>query len=149
MMHCPKCQHAAHARSSRYLSINTKERYHQCQNINCSCTFKTHESIADIIVDLEQFMQFNCIQISISSSPSRCTKNHVKRSPRKRVFLWIKSVLSKPLANDILAISNYEYKKSPANGAFNIEMVTMWTSLEINPFISMHCVKFKATSQSP
>lgn len=51
MMHCPKCQHAAHARSSRYLSINTKERYHQCQNINCSCTFKTHESIADIIVE--------------------------------------------------------------------------------------------------
>ncbi len=51
MMHCPKCQHAAHARSSRYLSLNTKERYHQCQNINCSCTFKTHESIADIIVE--------------------------------------------------------------------------------------------------
>ncbi|AFE59117.1 transcriptional activator Ogr/delta [Rahnella aquatilis HX2] len=41
----------AHARSSRYLSINIKERYHQCQNINCSCTFKTHESIADIIVE--------------------------------------------------------------------------------------------------
>ena len=51
MMHCPKCQHAAHARSSRYLSTNTKERYHQCQNINCSCTFKTHETIADIIVE--------------------------------------------------------------------------------------------------
>ncbi|WP_449649279.1 DNA-binding transcriptional regulator [Rahnella aceris] len=51
MMHCPKCQHAAHARSSRYLSLNTKERYHQCQNINCSCTFKTHESIAGIIVE--------------------------------------------------------------------------------------------------
>ena len=50
-MHCPKCQHAAHARSSRYLSINTKERYHQCQNINCSCTFRTPESIADIIVE--------------------------------------------------------------------------------------------------
>jgi glutamate-1-semialdehyde aminotransferase len=51
MMHCPKCQHAAHARSSRYLSQTTKERYHQCQNINCSATFKTHESLACIIVE--------------------------------------------------------------------------------------------------
>ena len=51
MFHCPICQYAAHTRSSRYLSENTKERYNQCQNINCSCTFKTHESIADIIVE--------------------------------------------------------------------------------------------------
>ena len=50
MMHCPKCQTAAHAKSSRYISRETKERYHQCQNINCSCTFKTHESVAGIIV---------------------------------------------------------------------------------------------------
>ncbi|EIX1579228.1 ogr/Delta-like zinc finger family protein, partial [Escherichia coli] len=26
MMHCPLCQDAAHARSSRYLSTETKER---------------------------------------------------------------------------------------------------------------------------
>lgn len=45
MFHCPKCRHAAHARTSRYLSENTKERYHQCTNINCSCTFVTMESI--------------------------------------------------------------------------------------------------------
>lgn len=51
MMHCPRCQTAAHAKSSRYISSETKERYHQCQNINCSCTFKTHESIAGIIVE--------------------------------------------------------------------------------------------------
>ncbi|WP_147198415.1 ogr/Delta-like zinc finger family protein [Pantoea sp. CCBC3-3-1] len=50
MMHCPLCQTAAHAKSSRYISRETKERYHQCQNINCSCTFKTHESIAGMIV---------------------------------------------------------------------------------------------------
>ncbi|MCC3704183.1 DNA-binding transcriptional regulator [Rouxiella badensis] len=50
MMHCPKCQHSAHARTSRYLSPTTKERYHQCQNINCSCTFKSLETIEDIIV---------------------------------------------------------------------------------------------------
>lgn len=50
MMHCPLCQTAAHAKSSRYVSKETKERYHQCQNINCSCTFKTLESVAGIIV---------------------------------------------------------------------------------------------------
>ncbi|MEC5345095.1 DNA-binding transcriptional regulator [Brenneria populi] len=50
MMHCPLCQHAAHARSSRYLSPKTKERYHQCTNINCGCTFKTMETISDMIV---------------------------------------------------------------------------------------------------
>ncbi|HBR1254761.1 TPA: transcriptional regulator [Klebsiella pneumoniae] len=50
MMHCPLCQTAAHAKSSRYISRETKERYHQCTNINCSCTFKTHESLAGVIV---------------------------------------------------------------------------------------------------
>lgn len=50
MMHCPICQEAAHARSSRYLSSETKERYHQCQNIHCGCTFVTHESLARYIV---------------------------------------------------------------------------------------------------
>jgi phenylalanyl-tRNA synthetase beta subunit len=50
MMHCPLCLTAAHAKSSRYISKETKERYHQCTNINCSCTFKTHELIAAMIV---------------------------------------------------------------------------------------------------
>ena len=50
MMHCPVCGNVAHTRSSRYLSESTKERYHQCQNINCSCTFATHESVARLIV---------------------------------------------------------------------------------------------------
>jgi len=49
MMHCPLCGKVAHTRSSRYLSESTKERYHQCQNIECSCTFATHESVARII----------------------------------------------------------------------------------------------------
>ncbi|HDL7655505.1 TPA: DNA-binding transcriptional regulator [Yersinia enterocolitica] len=51
MMHCPLCRNAAHTRSSRYLSERTKERYHQCQNINCSCTFATHETVDRIIVE--------------------------------------------------------------------------------------------------
>jgi len=54
MMHCPLCQTAAHAKSSRYVSKETKERYHQCQNINCSCTFKTHETVTGMIVSLGQ-----------------------------------------------------------------------------------------------
>jgi len=49
MMHCPLCGKVAHTRSSRYLSESTKERYHQCQNIECSCTFATHESVARVI----------------------------------------------------------------------------------------------------
>ncbi|HAT4516971.1 TPA: DNA-binding transcriptional regulator [Serratia marcescens] len=44
MFHCPLCRTAAHARTSRYLSQQTKERYHQCQNINCGHTFKTMET---------------------------------------------------------------------------------------------------------
>ncbi|MEK6305791.1 MAG: ogr/Delta-like zinc finger family protein [Pantoea dispersa] len=49
MMNCPICGHAAHTRSSNQVSKETKERYNQCQNINCSCTFKSLETVAQII----------------------------------------------------------------------------------------------------
>ncbi|PLR44902.1 late control protein B [Chimaeribacter arupi] len=49
MMHCPYCKSSAHTKSSRYMSAQVKERYHQCTNLECSCTFKTNESIAKII----------------------------------------------------------------------------------------------------
>ncbi|AUY26245.1 ogr/Delta-like zinc finger family protein [Cronobacter sakazakii] len=49
MMNCPECGHAAHTRSSTQISKTTKERYNQCQNINCSCTFKSLETVAAII----------------------------------------------------------------------------------------------------
>ncbi len=49
MFHCPHCKHAAHTRTSRYLSENIKQRYHQCTNIHCSCTFVTMEAIERII----------------------------------------------------------------------------------------------------
>ncbi|MEN3753433.1 ogr/Delta-like zinc finger family protein [Mangrovibacter sp. SLW1] len=49
MMCCPFCRQAAHVRTSRYMSENVKERYHQCQNLECSATFKTHESIFEVI----------------------------------------------------------------------------------------------------
>ena len=50
MMNCPKCGHAAHTRSSFRVSDNTKERYCQCQNINCGTTFVTHETVVRFIV---------------------------------------------------------------------------------------------------
>ena len=49
MMHCPYCKSPAHAKSSRYMSEQVKERYHQCTNLDCSCTFKTSESITKVI----------------------------------------------------------------------------------------------------
>ncbi|MGF6436348.1 transcriptional regulator NrdR family protein [Kosakonia sp. 1610] len=50
MFHCPKCHFAAHARTSRYFTDTTKERYHQCTNINCSATFVTTEAVERFIV---------------------------------------------------------------------------------------------------
>lgn len=50
MMNCPLCGTAAHTRSSYQLSDKTKERYYQCQNLNCGCTFKSHETISDLIM---------------------------------------------------------------------------------------------------
>ncbi|EME1730573.1 levansucrase regulator [Escherichia sp. ESNIH1] len=44
MMNCPLCGNAAHTRSSFQVSKTTKERYNQCQNIECSHTFVTHET---------------------------------------------------------------------------------------------------------
>ncbi|QTP14961.1 ogr/Delta-like zinc finger family protein [Serratia symbiotica] len=49
MMNCPKCGHAAHTRSSFRVSDQTKERYCQCQNINCGATFVTHETVVRYI----------------------------------------------------------------------------------------------------
>ena len=42
-------QKSAHARTSRYLSENVKQRYHQCTNIECSATFRTTEAIDEVI----------------------------------------------------------------------------------------------------
>ena len=48
-MKCPLCNQMAHTRSSFYASKETKESYYQCRNIECSCTFKTLESVSNII----------------------------------------------------------------------------------------------------
>ncbi|MER1916765.1 ogr/Delta-like zinc finger family protein [Citrobacter portucalensis] len=49
MFHCPFCKKTAHVRTSRYLSENVKQRYHQCTNIECSATFRTIESVDCVI----------------------------------------------------------------------------------------------------
>ncbi|EIX9043011.1 ogr/Delta-like zinc finger family protein [Klebsiella variicola] len=41
---CPLCGSAAHTRSGFQVSSMTKERYNQCQNINCNHTFVTYET---------------------------------------------------------------------------------------------------------
>ncbi|MGF7228056.1 ogr/Delta-like zinc finger family protein [Pantoea agglomerans] len=49
MMYCPYCKSPAHVKSSRYMSEQVKERYHQCTSLDCSCAFKTNESITKVI----------------------------------------------------------------------------------------------------
>lgn len=49
MMRCPFCKKAAHVRTSRYLSDNVKQSYLQCVNVFCSATFRTIESIDEVI----------------------------------------------------------------------------------------------------
>ncbi|WP_188474415.1 ogr/Delta-like zinc finger family protein [Hafnia psychrotolerans] len=49
MMRCPLCRSAAHIRTSRYITEQTKEAYYQCTNLDCSCAFKTLESIIKVI----------------------------------------------------------------------------------------------------
>lgn len=49
MMRCPFCRHTSHVKTSRYLSEQVKESYHQCTNLECSSTFKTHENIVKVI----------------------------------------------------------------------------------------------------
>lgn len=45
MMNCPLCGYPAHTRSSFIVTNETKERYNQCTNINCSHTFVSHETV--------------------------------------------------------------------------------------------------------
>jgi hypothetical protein len=49
MMRCPFCKKAAHVRTRSYLSENVKQSYLQCINVFCSATFRTVESIDEVI----------------------------------------------------------------------------------------------------
>ncbi|HGJ5872402.1 MULTISPECIES: ogr/Delta-like zinc finger family protein [Arsenophonus] len=50
MMKCPVCSQPARARSSRYITNETKENYNQCQNVYCSTIFVSHETVARYII---------------------------------------------------------------------------------------------------
>jgi hypothetical protein len=49
MIRCPLCRANSHTRSSLEHSSYTKERYNQCQNINCGATFVSHETFVRFI----------------------------------------------------------------------------------------------------
>lgn len=49
MMRCPLCSSVAHIRTSRYITEQTKESYYQCIRLECSCAFKTNESVSKIV----------------------------------------------------------------------------------------------------
>lgn len=49
MFHCPFSKQPAPTRTSRYLTENLKQRYHQCTSIECSVTFRTTETLDGVI----------------------------------------------------------------------------------------------------
>lgn len=49
MMRCPLCSSVSHIRTSRYITEQTKESYYQCTRLECSCVFKTNESVSKIV----------------------------------------------------------------------------------------------------
>ena len=49
MMRCPMCNHVSYIRTNRYITDQTKEAYYQFTNLDCSCAFKTIESISKVI----------------------------------------------------------------------------------------------------
>ncbi|WP_242388461.1 ogr/Delta-like zinc finger family protein [Kosakonia cowanii] len=49
MFRCPYCRQPAHTRTSRYVSENLKQRYHQCTSLECSATFRTSEMLDGVI----------------------------------------------------------------------------------------------------
>ena len=84
MFHCPLCQHAAHARTSRYITDTTKERYHQCQNVNCSATFITYESVQRYIVSREKSTPLDRTRCRQGSKLCGC--NYKQEAPQSRGF---------------------------------------------------------------
>ncbi len=95
MMRCPLCTHASYTRTSRYITERTKEAYYQCQNLTCSCTFKTVESVDKILcqpiqaqpVDenalplpekrtLNRYRRYNNNQPCTNHTPHCCSRQH-------------------------------------------------------------------------
>ncbi|MEC5343349.1 ogr/Delta-like zinc finger family protein [Brenneria populi] len=49
MFTCPHCGAVARTRTSRKLSDMTVRQYHQCQNLECSITFTTLNSVERLV----------------------------------------------------------------------------------------------------
>lgn len=58
MMRCPLCSAAGHTREAAYLEDGSKEMIVQCQNVYCSATFVTNESLF-MAVDSRQKPRIN------------------------------------------------------------------------------------------
>ena len=54
MLNCPMCGQAAHTRSSLQVSNETKERYNQCNSIECGHTFVAHETFVRSVCRLQK-----------------------------------------------------------------------------------------------
>ncbi|WON77424.1 ogr/Delta-like zinc finger family protein [Serratia sp. UGAL515B_01] len=49
MINCPLCHSTAQTRATRYLTDGSKEMDIQCQNIECSATYRTKETVCRVI----------------------------------------------------------------------------------------------------
>lgn len=84
MMRCPACTHASHTRTSRYLSERTKEVYYQCQNMTCSCTFKTIESVDKILCQPLSTDELNAQRQATQTPQEKRTLNRYNRYHRNQ-----------------------------------------------------------------
>lgn len=46
---CPNCKNSSHVKSSREIAPGLVERYMQCQNLECSATFRTAEQFVNFV----------------------------------------------------------------------------------------------------
>ncbi|AKE12632.1 DNA-binding transcriptional regulator [Serratia liquefaciens] len=83
MMRCPLCTHSSYTRTSRYVTEQTKEAYYQCQNIVCSCTFKTVESVDKILC---QPIQAETVTGDDLPPPEKRTLNRYRRYSRNQTL---------------------------------------------------------------
>ncbi|KPU82153.1 zinc-binding protein [Psychromonas sp. PRT-SC03] len=51
---CPKCSCKARIATSRSISLETRELYCQCLNLNCGVSFVAHNSFSHFIVETGQ-----------------------------------------------------------------------------------------------
>ncbi len=114
MFVCPYCGANARTRTSRRLSEFTIRQYHQCQNLECSESFTTLNTVERRVTKRAQPAPILCRQ---DLSPATLSR-----------------LLITGTVNLVL-----RYKNSPLKrGLILVNVVDMWTLIEINPFISIY-----------